>query len=88
MATFSLQDSSKSPKPIKKFLNKRKTERKPSEDEYLLRKSRLSGILVTRALVNRETKQEVEHESLFVELIRPSVTIESFKSQMWLWCCN
>ncbi|XP_062855883.1 rho guanine nucleotide exchange factor 6 isoform X2 [Trichomycterus rosablanca] len=33
------EDSSKSPKPIKKFLNKRKTERKPSEDEYLLRKS-------------------------------------------------
>lgn len=37
---LSNQDSSKSPKPIKKFLNKRKTERKPPEDEYLLRKSR------------------------------------------------
>ncbi|KAF5900871.1 rho guanine nucleotide exchange factor 6 isoform X1, partial [Clarias magur] len=33
------EDTSKSPKPIKKFLNKRKTERKPSDDEYLLRKS-------------------------------------------------
>ncbi|TSS60354.1 Rho guanine nucleotide exchange factor 6 [Bagarius yarrelli] len=33
------EDSSKSPKPIKKFLNKRKTERKPSDDDYLLRKS-------------------------------------------------
>ncbi|KAL4631661.1 rho guanine nucleotide exchange factor 6-like [Arapaima gigas] len=32
-------DSSKSPRPIKKFLPKRKTERKPSDDEVLLRKS-------------------------------------------------
>ncbi|KAG7465106.1 hypothetical protein MATL_G00172700 [Megalops atlanticus] len=33
------QDSSKSPRPIKKFLPKRKTERKPSDDDFLLRKS-------------------------------------------------
>uniref|UniRef100_A0AAY4CNM9 Osteoclast-stimulating factor 1 n=1 Tax=Denticeps clupeoides TaxID=299321 RepID=A0AAY4CNM9_9TELE len=33
------EDSSKSPRPIKKFLPKRKTERKPSDDEFLLRKS-------------------------------------------------
>ncbi|XP_036424997.1 rho guanine nucleotide exchange factor 6 isoform X2 [Colossoma macropomum] len=33
------EDTSKSPKPIKKFLPKRKTERKPSDDEFLLRKS-------------------------------------------------
>ncbi|CAB1337187.1 unnamed protein product [Coregonus sp. 'balchen'] len=32
-------DSGKSPRPIKKFLPKRKTERKPSDDEFLLRKS-------------------------------------------------
>ncbi|KAI5630069.1 rho guanine nucleotide exchange factor 6 isoform X2 [Silurus asotus] len=37
--SYIMKDSSKSPKPIKKFLNKRKTERKPSDDEYLLRKS-------------------------------------------------
>ncbi|XP_010899771.2 rho guanine nucleotide exchange factor 6 isoform X1 [Esox lucius] len=33
------QDSSKSPGPIKKFLPKRRPERKPSDDEFLLRKS-------------------------------------------------
>ncbi|XP_048883179.1 rho guanine nucleotide exchange factor 7-like isoform X2 [Brienomyrus brachyistius] len=33
------EDSSKSPRPIKKFLPKRKTERKPSDDEVLMRKS-------------------------------------------------
>ncbi|KAK6298858.1 hypothetical protein J4Q44_G00303680 [Coregonus suidteri] len=33
------EDSGKSPRPIKKFLPKRKTERKPSDDEFLLRKS-------------------------------------------------
>ncbi|XP_056098321.1 rho guanine nucleotide exchange factor 6 isoform X7 [Rhinichthys klamathensis goyatoka] len=33
------EDSSKSPRPIKKFLPKRKTERKPSDDELLIRKS-------------------------------------------------
>ncbi|GAA6109734.1 rho guanine nucleotide exchange factor 6 isoform X1 [Tachysurus ichikawai] len=37
--SYIMKDSSKSPKPIKKFLNKRKTERKPSDDDYLLRKS-------------------------------------------------
>lgn len=64
MATLFLQDTSKSPKPIKKFLNKRKPERKQSEDEYLLRKSRLSGILMTKTLFNQDTKLEVEQESL------------------------
>ncbi|XP_057205047.1 rho guanine nucleotide exchange factor 6 isoform X2 [Triplophysa rosa] len=33
------EDSSKSPGPIKKFLPRKKTERKPSDDEFLLRKS-------------------------------------------------
>ncbi|KAJ8246976.1 hypothetical protein GJAV_G00257380 [Gymnothorax javanicus] len=33
------EDSSKSPRPMKKFLPKRKTERKPSDDDVLLRKS-------------------------------------------------
>ncbi|XP_072913843.1 rho guanine nucleotide exchange factor 6 isoform X3 [Hemitrygon akajei] len=33
------EDSSKSPKAVKKFLSKRKTERKTSDDEYILRKS-------------------------------------------------
>uniref|UniRef100_A0A6Q2WS10 Rac/Cdc42 guanine nucleotide exchange factor (GEF) 6 n=1 Tax=Esox lucius TaxID=8010 RepID=A0A6Q2WS10_ESOLU len=33
------EDSSKSPGPIKKFLPKRRPERKPSDDEFLLRKS-------------------------------------------------
>ncbi|XP_076877314.1 rho guanine nucleotide exchange factor 6 isoform X2 [Brachyhypopomus gauderio] len=33
------EDSSKSPKPIKKFLPKRKTERKPSDDDCSIRKS-------------------------------------------------
>uniref|UniRef100_A0A673L4S1 DH domain-containing protein n=1 Tax=Sinocyclocheilus rhinocerous TaxID=307959 RepID=A0A673L4S1_9TELE len=33
------QDSSKSPRPRPKFLPKRKSERKPSDDEFLLRKS-------------------------------------------------
>uniref|UniRef100_A0A8C9RQQ7 Rac/Cdc42 guanine nucleotide exchange factor 6 n=1 Tax=Scleropages formosus TaxID=113540 RepID=A0A8C9RQQ7_SCLFO len=32
-------DSGRSPRPITKFLQKRKTERKPSDDEFLLRKS-------------------------------------------------
>uniref|UniRef100_A0A4X2LC85 Rac/Cdc42 guanine nucleotide exchange factor 6 n=1 Tax=Vombatus ursinus TaxID=29139 RepID=A0A4X2LC85_VOMUR len=36
---ISLQDSSKSPKTMKKFLHKRKTERKASEEEYVIRKS-------------------------------------------------
>uniref|UniRef100_A0A8D2Q426 Rac/Cdc42 guanine nucleotide exchange factor 6 n=1 Tax=Varanus komodoensis TaxID=61221 RepID=A0A8D2Q426_VARKO len=35
----SLQDSSKSPKTMKKFLPKRKTERKPSDEEFVIRKS-------------------------------------------------
>lgn len=35
----SLQESSKSPKTMKKFLHKRKTERKASEEEYVIRKS-------------------------------------------------
>ncbi|XP_067853435.1 rho guanine nucleotide exchange factor 6 isoform X3 [Heptranchias perlo] len=33
------EDSSKSPKAVKKFLAKRKTERKTSDDEFILRKS-------------------------------------------------
>ncbi|XP_078220269.1 rho guanine nucleotide exchange factor 6 isoform X14 [Callithrix jacchus] len=33
------EESSKSPKTMKKFLHKRKTERKPSEEEYAIRKS-------------------------------------------------
>ncbi|XP_035265318.1 rho guanine nucleotide exchange factor 6-like isoform X1 [Anguilla anguilla] len=37
--SYILKDSSKSPRPIKKFLPKRKTERKPSDDDVLLRKS-------------------------------------------------
>ncbi|XP_056098320.1 rho guanine nucleotide exchange factor 6 isoform X6 [Rhinichthys klamathensis goyatoka] len=37
--SYILKDSSKSPRPIKKFLPKRKTERKPSDDELLIRKS-------------------------------------------------
>uniref|UniRef100_A0A3B3QTT9 Rac/Cdc42 guanine nucleotide exchange factor 6 n=1 Tax=Paramormyrops kingsleyae TaxID=1676925 RepID=A0A3B3QTT9_9TELE len=37
--SYILKDSSKSPRPITKFLQKRKTERKPSDDEFLLRKS-------------------------------------------------
>nr|XP_055034712.1 rho guanine nucleotide exchange factor 6 isoform X1 [Misgurnus anguillicaudatus] len=37
--SYILKDTSKSPRPIKKFLPKRKTERKPSDDEFLLRKS-------------------------------------------------
>ncbi|XP_077843544.1 rho guanine nucleotide exchange factor 6 isoform X3 [Macaca mulatta] len=39
MKPLSLQESSKSPKTMKKFLHKRKTERKPSEEEYVIRKS-------------------------------------------------
>ncbi|NXA23402.1 ARHG6 factor, partial [Ibidorhyncha struthersii] len=37
--SVSLQDSSKSPKTMKKFLPKRKTERKPSDEEFVIRKS-------------------------------------------------
>ncbi|XP_072913842.1 rho guanine nucleotide exchange factor 6 isoform X2 [Hemitrygon akajei] len=37
--SYILKDSSKSPKAVKKFLSKRKTERKTSDDEYILRKS-------------------------------------------------
>uniref|UniRef100_A0A674AWH3 Rac/Cdc42 guanine nucleotide exchange factor 6 n=1 Tax=Salmo trutta TaxID=8032 RepID=A0A674AWH3_SALTR len=37
--SYILKDSGKSPRPIKKFLPKRKTDRKPSDDEFLLRKS-------------------------------------------------
>ncbi|TRY57135.1 hypothetical protein DNTS_002620 [Danionella cerebrum] len=37
--SYMMKDSSKSPRPIKKFLPKRKTERKPSDDEFLFRKS-------------------------------------------------
>uniref|UniRef100_A0A8C5JHJ6 Rac/Cdc42 guanine nucleotide exchange factor 6 n=1 Tax=Junco hyemalis TaxID=40217 RepID=A0A8C5JHJ6_JUNHY len=34
------EDSSKSPKTMKKFLPKRKTERKPSDEEFVIRKSK------------------------------------------------
>ncbi|NXL86913.1 ARHG6 factor, partial [Alectura lathami] len=37
--SVSLQDSSKSPKTMKKFLPKRKTERKASDEEFVIRKS-------------------------------------------------
>ncbi|XP_056664850.1 rho guanine nucleotide exchange factor 6 isoform X5 [Monodelphis domestica] len=37
--SYILKDSSKSPKTMKKFLHKRKTERKASEEEYVIRKS-------------------------------------------------
>ncbi|XP_031442624.1 rho guanine nucleotide exchange factor 6 [Clupea harengus] len=37
--SYILKDSSKSPRPIKKFLPARKKERKPSDDEFSLRKS-------------------------------------------------
>ncbi|KAJ8015709.1 hypothetical protein DPEC_G00028950 [Dallia pectoralis] len=37
--SYILKDSSKSPGPIKKFLPKRRPERKPSDDEFLLRKT-------------------------------------------------
>ncbi|KAJ8390559.1 hypothetical protein AAFF_G00101650 [Aldrovandia affinis] len=37
--SYILKDCSKSPRPITKFLQKRKTERKPSDEEFLLRKS-------------------------------------------------
>lgn len=87
MATLSLQDSSKSPKPIKKFLNKRKTERKASDDENLLRKSRFSGMLVNKALVNKETKTRFRRKSLSLWywlghqfLLQPW----TFKSQIWV----
>ncbi|XP_012873590.1 PREDICTED: rho guanine nucleotide exchange factor 6 isoform X1 [Dipodomys ordii] len=37
--SYILKESSKSPKTMKKFLHKRKTERKTSEEEYVIRKS-------------------------------------------------
>ncbi|XP_059993439.1 rho guanine nucleotide exchange factor 6 isoform X2 [Lagenorhynchus albirostris] len=37
--SYILKESGKSPKTMKKFLHKRKTERKPSEEEYVIRKS-------------------------------------------------
>ncbi|KAM6151154.1 rho guanine nucleotide exchange factor 6 [Rhynchocyon petersi] len=37
--SYILKESTKSPKTMKKFLHKRKTERKPSEEEYVMRKS-------------------------------------------------
>uniref|UniRef100_A0A8C9WRS4 Rac/Cdc42 guanine nucleotide exchange factor 6 n=1 Tax=Scleropages formosus TaxID=113540 RepID=A0A8C9WRS4_SCLFO len=37
--SYIMKDSGRSPRPITKFLQKRKTERKPSDDEFLLRKS-------------------------------------------------
>ncbi|XP_028671633.1 rho guanine nucleotide exchange factor 6 isoform X1 [Erpetoichthys calabaricus] len=37
--SYILKESGKSPRTMKKFLPKRKTERKPSDDEFLLRKS-------------------------------------------------
>ncbi|XP_063280272.1 rho guanine nucleotide exchange factor 6-like isoform X4 [Prinia subflava] len=37
--SYILKDSSKSPKTMKKFLPKRKTERKPSDEEFVIRKS-------------------------------------------------
>lgn len=37
--SYILKESSKSPKTMKKFLHKRKTERKASEEEYVIRKS-------------------------------------------------
>ncbi|XP_061454084.1 rho guanine nucleotide exchange factor 6 isoform X2 [Rhineura floridana] len=37
--SYILKDSTKSPKTMKKFLPKRKTERKPSDEEFVIRKS-------------------------------------------------
>ncbi|XP_053129930.1 rho guanine nucleotide exchange factor 6 isoform X2 [Hemicordylus capensis] len=37
--SYILKESSKSPKTMKKFLPKRKTERKPSDEEFVIRKS-------------------------------------------------
>ncbi|XP_070616121.1 rho guanine nucleotide exchange factor 6 isoform X2 [Erythrolamprus reginae] len=37
--SYILKDASKSPKTMKKFLPKRKTERKPSDEEFVIRKS-------------------------------------------------
>lgn len=49
---LSLQESSKSPKTMKKFLHKRKTERKASEEEYVIRKSMCSVLLQSYLWVN------------------------------------
>uniref|UniRef100_A0A8C2CKE6 Rac/Cdc42 guanine nucleotide exchange factor (GEF) 6 n=1 Tax=Cyprinus carpio TaxID=7962 RepID=A0A8C2CKE6_CYPCA len=47
------EDTSKSPRPRPKFLPKRKTERKPSDDEFLLRKSKYIKTLNKIHLVPR-----------------------------------
>lgn len=50
---FSIQDLSKSPKSVKKLLPKRKPERKPSEEEFALRKSMFKTYAVFRCTNDR-----------------------------------
>ncbi|XP_034865184.1 rho guanine nucleotide exchange factor 6 isoform X2 [Mirounga leonina] len=57
--SYILKESSKSPKTMKKFLHKRKTERKPSEEEYVIRKSARKDSL-PQVLLPEEEKLIIE----------------------------
>ncbi|XP_036775063.1 rho guanine nucleotide exchange factor 6 isoform X6 [Manis pentadactyla] len=57
--SYILKESSKSPKTMKKFLHKRKTERKPSEEEYVIRKSTRKDS-VPQVLLPEEEKLIIE----------------------------
>ncbi|KAJ8795235.1 hypothetical protein J1605_002859 [Eschrichtius robustus] len=57
--SYILKESGKSPKTMKKFLHKRKTERKPSEEEYVIRKSARKDS-VPQVLLPEEEKLIIE----------------------------
>uniref|UniRef100_A0A674AWS3 Rac/Cdc42 guanine nucleotide exchange factor 6 n=1 Tax=Salmo trutta TaxID=8032 RepID=A0A674AWS3_SALTR len=85
------EDSGKSPRPIKKFLPKRKTDRKPSDDEFLLRKSRFDHY--TLLSVRKDSVPQVllpEEEKMMVEEMKNNgvcecVCFHVFAEVQWIF---
>lgn len=76
-----LQDLSKSPKSVKKLLPKRKPERKQSEEEFALRKS--------KSLLNYDEIQSVWKTSVDRNLLALLVRVNSYLEKIaeLLWNC-
>uniref|UniRef100_A0AAR2JUS0 Rac/Cdc42 guanine nucleotide exchange factor (GEF) 6 n=1 Tax=Pygocentrus nattereri TaxID=42514 RepID=A0AAR2JUS0_PYGNA len=79
-AALGYKEDSKSPKPMKKFLPKRKTERKPSDDEFLLRKSTVA--LEEDAQILKVIEAYCTGASLH------QTTTGIHQRNYWLHCCD
>uniref|UniRef100_A0A4X1U065 Rac/Cdc42 guanine nucleotide exchange factor 6 n=1 Tax=Sus scrofa TaxID=9823 RepID=A0A4X1U065_PIG len=69
--SYILKESSKSPKTMKKFLHKRKTERKPSEEEYVIRKSMCFVLVENRLQMRNFLKAEGSRKDSVPQVLLP-----------------